>query len=85
MYFLDFNTWIVVGHCISVDPMYLEHKSKECGFEAKLSTKGREINDYVSKYLADNIEKVLDKKDSRVLVLGVTFKENVSDIRNSKS
>lgn len=87
--FLKFSPGLVGGHCIGVDPYYLTHKSAQLGYHAKVITSGREINDYMGAHVARQIVKKLIAKGvalkgARVLILGVTFKENVSDIRNSK-
>ncbi|MDR2962268.1 MAG: nucleotide sugar dehydrogenase [Bacteroidales bacterium] len=80
---------LVGGHCIGVDPYYLTYKASQLGHHAQLISAGRAINDGMPSYVAQSIVKHLvaaEKclKDSRVLVMGITFKENVSDIRNSK-
>ncbi|HPE17116.1 MAG TPA: nucleotide sugar dehydrogenase [Tenuifilaceae bacterium] len=87
--FLKFFPGLVGGHCIGVDPYYLVFKAKELGYHPQIISAGRFINDSMGGYVAkQTVKKIVssDKnlKDSRVLVLGVTFKENVSDIRNSK-
>ncbi|MBI1344057.1 MAG: nucleotide sugar dehydrogenase [Terrimonas sp.] len=87
--FLKFYPGLVGGHCIGVDPYYLTYKSSELGFNSRVILAGRYINDGMSVYVARKvvrhiIEHVGDVKASRVLVMGATFKENVSDIRNSK-
>lgn len=87
--FLKFSPGLVGGHCIGVDPYYLTHKASQVGYHAKVILSGREINDYMGSHVARQVVKKLIEKDavlkqSRVLVLGTTFKENVSDIRNSK-
>jgi UDP-N-acetyl-D-galactosamine dehydrogenase len=87
--FLKFNPGLVGGHCIGVDPYYLTYKANELGYASKIITAGRMINDDMGKYVAEKVLKYLlafaDNVPSiKVLVLGVTFKENVSDIRNSK-
>lgn len=87
--FLKFFPGLVGGHCIGVDPYYLSYKAKELGYHAKMIDSGRFINDSMGGYVAKQVVKKIiaaDKnvKDSRVLVMGVTFKEDVSDIRNSK-
>ncbi len=87
--FLKFFPGLVGGHCIGVDPYYLLYKAKELGYHAKMIDSGRFVNDSMGGYVAKQIVKKLiaaDKnvKESRVLVMGVTFKEDVSDIRNSK-
>lgn len=87
--FLKFSPGLVGGHCIGVDPYYLTHKASQVGYHAKVILSGREINDYMGSHVARQVVKRLIEKDavlkqSRILVLGTTFKENVSDIRNSK-
>lgn len=87
--FLKFYPGLVGGHCIGVDPYYLTYKSSELGFDSKVILAGRYINDGMSLYVARKVVRYITKTVSnihsaRVLVLGATFKENVSDIRNSK-
>lgn len=87
--FLKFQPGLVGGHCIGVDPYYLTHKSKQLGYESQVILAGRVINDGMGEYVAKKvIQHVVqfngNLKESRVLVMGATFKENVSDIRNSK-
>jgi UDP-N-acetyl-D-galactosamine dehydrogenase len=87
--FLKFSPGLVGGHCIGVDPYYLTHKAEAMGYEAKLISASRFINDNMARNVARKvIQHVLrhtpDVNNARVLVKGVTFKENVSDIRNSK-
>lgn len=87
--FLKFFPGLVGGHCIGVDPYYLTHKAKELGYHAQMINAGRFINDSMGGYVAKQIVKKIIAKDkdirrSRVLVMGITFKEDVSDIRNSK-
>ncbi|MDZ7607764.1 MAG: nucleotide sugar dehydrogenase [Cyclobacteriaceae bacterium] len=87
--FLKFYPGLVGGHCIGVDPYYLTHKAMELGYFAKVITAGRNINDSVHTLIAKEIVKYLIEQDkplkqAKVLVMGVTFKENVTDIRNSK-
>jgi UDP-N-acetyl-D-galactosamine dehydrogenase len=87
--FLKFFPGLVGGHCIGVDPYYLVYKAKELGYHAKMIGSGRFINDSMGGYAAKQVVKKLIKKDknikdARVLIMGVTFKEDVSDIRNSK-
>lgn len=87
--FLRFQPGLVGGHCIGVDPYYLTYKSKELGYDSQVILAGRNINDGMAGYVA---KKVLQHvihyngniKDANILVMGATFKENVSDIRNSK-
>ena len=80
---------LVGGHCISVDPFYLMHKAKKIGVEPQVIAAGRQVNDYLPTYIAKRIvQKLIEEGknpgETQVLVLGVTFKENVTDIRNSK-
>ena len=87
--FLKFQPGLVGGHCIGVDPYYLTYKANELGYNSRVILAGRHINDNMSMYLARKvlqhiIKQVDDVKSARVLVMGATFKENVSDIRNSK-
>ncbi|RYD77501.1 MAG: nucleotide sugar dehydrogenase [Sphingobacteriales bacterium] len=87
--FLKFSPGLVGGHCIGVDPYYLTYKSAEIGYHSKVILAGRQTNDSMGAYVAKETVKLLISKDKslqkcRVLVLGATFKENVSDIRNSK-
>ncbi len=81
--FLNFTPGLVGGHCISVDPYYLAHKAKELGHDPQVILAGRRTNDEMGSYIAGAISAQLEKGD-RVLVLGLTFKENVPDLRNSK-
>ena len=87
--FLKFQPGLVGGHCIGVDPYYLTHKAKELGYHSEVILSGRNINDNMGKYVAKKVIQHIiknsgDVKSSRVLIKGATFKENVSDIRNSK-
>jgi UDP-N-acetyl-D-galactosamine dehydrogenase len=87
--FLKFFPGLVGGHCIGVDPYYLTYKASELGYNSRVILAGRHINDNMSNYLARKvvqhiIKNVSDVKSAKVLVMGATFKENVSDIRNSK-
>lgn len=87
--FLPFHPGLVGGHCISVDPYYLLHKSIKIGYDPQVIASGRRINDHMPFFVAKELVQALLKKDlnpktSKVLLLGVTFKENVADIRNSK-
>jgi UDP-N-acetyl-D-galactosamine dehydrogenase len=85
--FLKFTPGLVGGHCIGVDPYYLTHKAKQLGIKTKVILSGREINDYIPKYIFFELKKNLpiNKKKIKVLMLGLTFKENCPDIRNSKA
>ena len=87
--FLPFRPGLVGGHCIGVDPYYLTHKAKELGYHPEVILSGRRINDNMGIFVANKVVKLMiDKghtvKGSRVLVLGITFKENCPDIRNSR-
>lgn len=87
--FLKFYPGLVGGHCIGVDPYYLVHKAKQVGYHAHLIDAGRFVNDSMGGYIAkQTVKRILaaDKhlSQSRVLVMGFTFKENVSDVRNTK-
>lgn len=87
--FLKFQPGLVGGHCIGVDPYYLTYKSKELGYDSQVILAGRVINDGMAGYVAKKVLQHIiqnngNVKDAKVLVMGATFKENVSDIRNSK-
>ena len=88
--FLNFKPGLVGGHCIGVDPYYLTYKSIEIGYKPELILAGRKINDYMSTYIVSKFVKLAFKRkvfdySKRILVMGITFKENCPDIRNSKS
>ncbi len=87
--FLPFKPGLVGGHCIGVDPYYLTHRAERSGYYPQMILAGRRINDGMGKYIAEQTVKHLVRagaqiNQSRVLMLGLTFKENVPDIRNSK-
>lgn len=87
--FLKFTPGLVGGHCIGVDPYYLVHKAKKLGYKSQVITAGRKINDYMPEYVAqltiDGIKEAGKQiKGAKILVMGLTFKENVKDYRNSK-
>lgn len=87
--FLRFQPGLVGGHCIGVDPYYLTHKSKELGYDSQVILAGRVINDGMAGYVAKKVLQHIIQNNgniklAKVLVMGATFKENVSDIRNSK-
>ena len=87
--FLRFYPGLVGGHCIGVDPYYLTYKSAKFGHHARIINSGRDINDSMGSYVANQglkklVELQKDIQSCRILVMGITFKENVSDIRNSK-
>ena len=87
--FLSFRPGLVGGHCIGIDPYYLTHKAQQVGHNPEVILAGRKINDSMGAYVASQIVKLMIQKGckvdgARVLVLGITFKENCPDIRNSK-
>lgn len=87
--FLPFKPGLVGGHCIGVDPYYLTHKAQSIGYNPEIILAGRRLNDNMGIYVANQVIKLMIKKGhkiegSKVLVLGITFKENCPDIRNSR-
>lgn len=87
--FLPFRPGLVGGHCIGVDPYYLTHKAQEVGYHPEVILAGRRINDGMARHVADETIKLMLRKNlpvlgSKVLVLGLTFKENCPDVRNTK-
>ena len=87
--FLPFRPGLVGGHCIGVDPYYLTQKAQELGYNPEIILAGRRLNDNMGIYVANQVVKLMIRKGkrvegSRVLVLGITFKENCPDIRNSR-
>ena len=87
--FLPFRPGLVGGHCIGVDPYYLTHKAQEIGYHPEMILAGRRLNDNMPLYVAGEVIKLMTRKrihvdGSRVLVLGLTFKENCPDVRNTK-
>lgn len=87
--FLPFRPGLVGGHCIGVDPYYLTHKAQEIGYHPEVILAGRRINDSIGGYVADKAVKLMLQRslpviNSRVLVLGLTFKEDCPDLRNTK-
>ncbi|HEU4707971.1 MAG TPA: nucleotide sugar dehydrogenase, partial [Methylophilaceae bacterium] len=87
--FLNFRPGLVGGHCIGVDPYYLTYKAEMMGYHPQVILAGRRINDGMAKYIADQTVKQMIRvgssiKNASVIVLGITFKENCSDVRNSK-
>ena len=88
--FLKFTPGLVGGHCIGVDPYYLAQKAQEAGYHPEIILAGRRLNDQMGKYVAGEIVKLMLKKsiavkDAKILMLGITFKENCPDIRNTKA
>jgi UDP-N-acetyl-D-glucosamine/UDP-N-acetyl-D-galactosamine dehydrogenase len=87
--FLPFRPGLVGGHCIGVDPYYLTHKAQEIGYHPEMILAGRRLNDNMAIYVSGEVVKLMTKKrihvnGARVLVMGLTFKENCPDLRNSK-
>lgn len=87
--FLNFKPGLVGGHCIGVDPYYLAQKAQEIGYHPEIILAGRRLNDGMGQYVAQEIVKLLIKKDisvrgAKVLLMGITFKENCPDVRNTK-
>ncbi|WP_297511832.1 nucleotide sugar dehydrogenase [Flavobacterium sp.] len=87
--FLNFKPGLVGGHCIGVDPYYLAQKAQETGYHPEIILAGRRLNDSMGEYVASRIIKLMIKKripvdNSRLLMLGITFKENCPDVRNTK-
>jgi UDP-N-acetyl-D-galactosamine dehydrogenase len=82
--FLPFEPGLVGGHCIGVDPYYLSHRAQELGHEAQVILAGRAINDGMAFWVAERIHDLRSGRPASILVLGLTFKENVPDLRNSK-
>ncbi len=88
--FLPFKPGLVGGHCIGVDPYYLAQKAQEHGYHPEIILAGRRLNDSMGQYVASQVVKTMIKKDikvnlARVLNLGITFKENCPDVRNTKA
>jgi len=87
--FLPFRPGLVGGHCIGVDPYYLTHKAAEVGYNPEMILAGRRLNDNMGKYVADQVIKIMTKKrihvvDANILIMGLTFKENCPDLRNTR-
>ncbi len=87
--FLKYKPGLVGGHCISVDPYYLAHKAEQLGYHPDVILSGRRVNDSIAKFIASKVVKLLISKggiikNSKALILGVTFKENCPDVRNTK-
>ncbi|WP_294248297.1 UDP binding domain-containing protein, partial [uncultured Chryseobacterium sp.] len=87
--FLKYKPGLVGGHCISVDPYYLAHKAEQLGYHPDVILSGRRVNDSIAKFIASKVVKLLIAKgsvikNSQSLILGVTFKENCPDVRNTK-
>lgn len=87
--FLKYKPGLVGGHCISVDPYYLAHKSSQLGYHPEVILSGRRVNNRMAEFVASKVVKLMSQKriavkDSKVLILGLTFKENCPDVRNTK-
>ena len=87
--FLPFRPGLVGGHCIGVDPYYLTHKAQEVGYHPEMILAGRRLNDDMGRYIASEVVKLMLKKrihvaDANILILGLTFKENCPDLRNTR-
>ena len=87
--FLPFRPGLVGGHCIGVDPYYLTHKADEVGFHPEIILAGRRLNDSMGSYVANQVIKLMTKKrihvvDANILIMGLTFKENCPDLRNTR-
>ena len=87
--FLPFRPGLVGGHCIGVDPYYLTHKAQSIGYHPEIILSGRRINDNMSRHIAEKVLRLMTRKkiqvvDGNILVMGLTFKENCPDIRNTK-
>jgi UDP-N-acetyl-D-glucosamine/UDP-N-acetyl-D-galactosamine dehydrogenase len=87
--FLSFRPGLVGGHCIGVDPYYLTHRAETAGYHPEVILAGRRINDHMGKFVAEKTIKLIapfhhNLKDARVAILGLTFKENCADLRNSR-
>lgn len=87
--FLKYQPGLVGGHCIGVDPYYLAHKAQSLGYHPQVILSGRRVNDQIGAFIADKVIKLMIKKDhkikgSKVLILGITFKENCPDVRNTR-
>ena len=87
--FLPFRPGLVGGHCIGVDPYYLAHKALEAGYNPEMILAGRRLNDSMGAYVADQVSKLMTKKhihvvDANVLIMGLAFKENCPDLRNTR-
>jgi len=87
--FLKYQPGLVGGHCIGVDPYYLAHKAQALGYHPQVILSGRRVNDHMGAFVADKVVKLMIQKDhkikdSRALIMGITFKENCPDIRNTR-
>jgi UDP-N-acetyl-D-galactosamine dehydrogenase len=87
--FLKYQPGLVGGHCIGVDPYYLAHKAQALGYNPQVILSGRRVNDFMGSFVADKVVKLMIQKDhkikgAKVLIMGITFKENCPDVRNTK-
>lgn len=88
--FHKYHPGLVGGHCIGVDPYYLVHKAQDLGYEPEVLLAGRRVNEFMSRFVAESMIKMLIKSNkcfngAKILIMGLTFKENINDIRNSKA
>jgi UDP-N-acetyl-D-galactosamine dehydrogenase len=87
--FLKYKPGLVGGHCIGVDPYYLAHKAESLGYHPQVILSGRRVNDHMGSFVANKIVKLMIEKDhkikgSKILIMGITFKENCPDVRNTR-
>jgi len=87
--FFPFRPGLVGGHCIGVDPYYLTYKAIEVGYNPEMILAGRRLNDNMGSYIVDQVSKLMNKKriivvDANILIMGLTFKENCPDLRNTR-
>jgi len=82
--FLDFKPGLVGGHCISVDPYYLKYRAEKAGYSPKVISSGRNVNEKMASYIVSKILRNLTDKKASTFIMGVTYKENCSDLRNSQ-
>ena len=83
--FLKFSPGLVGGHCIGVDPYYLAYKAKKIGYKSKIILSGRNLNESITNFIAKKINNILKKKHSKILLMGLSYKKDSNDFRNSKS
>jgi len=87
--FLPFRPGLVGGHCIGVDPYYLTHKAQEVGYRTEMILAGRRLNDGMGAYIAEKVTRLMTQRciqvvDANILIMGLTFKENCPDLRNTR-
>jgi UDP-N-acetyl-D-galactosamine dehydrogenase len=83
--FLKFSPGLVGGHCIGVDPYYLAYKARKIGYKSKIILSGRNLNESITNFIAKKINNILKKKHSKILLMGLSYKKDSNDFRNSKS